>query len=44
MANTGETKQGEEWARQHPNQPAPRNASQDFRNAVERYNQQNQEK
>ena len=34
MANTSEYKSGQEWARQHPNMPAPNKSSQDFKNGV----------
>jgi hypothetical protein len=30
MANESEVKKGKEWARQHPNLPAPAKSSQDF--------------
>lgn len=34
MANESDYKQGQEWARQHPNQPPPPKSSQDFQNGA----------
>lgn len=38
MSNTAQVKQGQEWARQHPGQPAPAKATQDFKVGVDLQN------